>query len=478
MKQYTPEIEETPALLEEVWKLLDSSASSFGQERVFRRAVAMLFGELFALGRHVTTQILRALGVADRDWSGWYRLYSRPRFREGELGSLLAGETARHVPIDEPYVTVIDGVRTYRSGKKVAGSSLWPAQNTVPFDRGFARAQRFVEISWLTPVEESYCRAVPLRWFPAPTPKAVPSDVPPCKEWEAGLQALYWIRNELDQQGRSEQWLVASADGSYDVQGIWEPLPPRTVLVVRCARNRALYALPQPVVDPHKPGPKPKYGERLPPPPHWIRKRRELQTLVLPIRGKDRHLPCRVVGPVLVEGAPGRPLFLIAVGGRTKRTKRKTYYRKPAYYLVNAVQQEDGTWQLPYPVEMLLTWAWHRWECEVAHREMKSGLGVGEKQSWGPRSAWSAVQWGVWVYAVCVLAAYRTWGISGGPRRQGKWYRNARRWSLSAMWQGYRAALWEVAELRPLYLPTLDKWLKKEIWMTGLGNALADPSRL
>ena len=125
-------------------------------------------------------------------------------------------------------------------------------------------------------------------------------------------------------------------------------------------------------------------------------------------------------------------------------------YRPPAYYLVNAVLAEDGSWQLPYPAEQLLAWAWQRWECEVVHRELKSGLGIGEKQSWGPRAALTSVQWGVWVYSLCVLAAYRTWGVTGGPRRSGRWHRKTRRWSFAAMWQAYRAALWEAAEFRPL----------------------------
>ena len=37
------------------------------------------------------------------------------------------------------------------------------------------------------------------------------------------------------------------------------------------------------------------------------------------IRGRDRQLRYRVVGPVAVEGAPECPLFLLVIGGRTWR---------------------------------------------------------------------------------------------------------------------------------------------------------------
>jgi len=46
--------------------------------------------------------------------------------------------------------------------------------------------------------------------------------------------------------------------------------------------------------------------------------------------------------------------------------------------------QSDNQWQLLLPVETLLAWLWQRWELEVAHREMRGGFGVGEKQCWHP----------------------------------------------------------------------------------------------
>ncbi|MGC8958579.1 MAG: transposase [Chloroflexia bacterium] len=376
------------ALLAELWLLLQRAQQAFRQERVFRRVVALLFGELFALGRHTVTQLLRTLGAIDQGWSAWYRLFSRPRFVEAVLAGQLLVETLRHVAEPTPYVTTMDGVRIPRSGQYVAGVSWWPGWNTAPFNPGLARGQRFVEVAWLTPVEESYCRAVPLRWYPAPTQKAVPSAAKPCSEWEAGLAGWHWVRKEMDAHGRIDQWLVGLGDGSFDTQGIWRELPEQTVLVIRCARNRALYALPS-AQKPRRGAPTP-YGKRLPAPWQYLRKRKQLTPLTIRIRGRERRLRYRVVGPLLVEGAPDRPLFLIAVGGRGKKVggrHPRRVYRQPVYYLVNAVRGSDGTWPLPFPAEQLLGWAWQRWECEVAHREMKSSLGIGEKQCWGPRAA-------------------------------------------------------------------------------------------
>ena len=143
--------------------------------------------------------------------------------------------------------------------------------------------------------------------------------------------------------------------------------------------------------------------------------------------------------------------------------------------MVNAKREADR-WVLPFPVATLLVWAWQRWECEVAHRELKSALRIGDKQCWSALAALVAVQWGVWVYALYVLAAYRAWGITAGPRRQGGWYPHARRWSFSTLRQAFQAALWDYTDFHPLYARSLDKWLKKELWLTGLANALTDPA--
>jgi hypothetical protein len=90
----------------------------------------------------------------------------------------------------------------------------------------------------------------------------------------------------------------------------------------------------------------------------------------------------------------------------------------------------------------------------MAHRELKSGLGVSQKQCWNTRLAIVSVQWSMWVYAVLLLAGYRTWGLPGGPATPARWWPGAKRWSLSTLWRAYRAALWErrkASVLRFLY---------------------------
>ena len=162
------------------------------------------------------------------------------------------------------------------------------------------------------------------------------------------------------------------------------------------------------------------------------------QQLQLQVRGKPRHLQVKVEGPFLRKGAAHRPLFLIIVRGK----KNKRTRRQPLPFLVNAVLDASGNWSLPLPVDQLLFWAWQRWEVEVAHRELKSNFGLGNKQCWQPQAAILSVQWSAWVYALLLLAGYRTWGLTRSPQVPTAWWRGSGRWSLNTLWRGYRAALW------------------------------------
>jgi hypothetical protein len=61
---------ETPVLLVKLMVLLEAQRSIFGQERVYRRAMALVLAEVFAFGRHTVTQLLLTLGIiGPRNWT-------------------------------------------------------------------------------------------------------------------------------------------------------------------------------------------------------------------------------------------------------------------------------------------------------------------------------------------------------------------------------------------------------------------------
>ena len=156
-----------PPLLAELATLLQAHRPAFRQERPFQRAVALVFGSLFAFARHTITQLLLALGLTEADWSAWYRLFSAPRVDYEALTSRFFRETLAAVPADAPYVAVVDGVQVPRHSQKMPGTAWLKAPRTPPWKPGPHRAQRFAHLAGLLPVEQGYSRALPLRWEPA-----------------------------------------------------------------------------------------------------------------------------------------------------------------------------------------------------------------------------------------------------------------------------------------------------------------------
>jgi hypothetical protein len=461
-------------LLEKLFELIERHRPAFKQERPYERAVWLLLSELFTFARHTVTQGLLALGETENDWSAWYRLFSKERFDYQALTTITLRETIAETQEQEPYVVGADGVLVPRSSRKMPGTSWWKALGSAPFRPGLARAQRFVNLSWLTPLSGGYSRAIPLQMIPAFPEKAVPAAVDKKKDWEAAIDGLKWVRQTLDAVGRQEQMVLALVDGGFErTVEFWRQLPERTVLLGRTARSRALYHLPGDYQGRGRPN---SYGERARKPFEWLHLKEGWTTTHIGVRGHAREMRYRVEGPFVRDGLPEQPVFLIVVRGIDRKVNGKHVKRDPVFYLVSAVHKGEQ-WVLPLPIQQLLAWAWQRWELEVAHREMKSGFGLGEKQCWNQRSAVRSVQWSAWVYALLLLTGYRTWGLQNGPASPARWWKGAGRWSFNTLWRALRSALWGTGDFKAVCLLTTANWQKKSAWLSAFRNSAAAAAR-
>ena len=462
-----------PALLTELMILVEKCASLYKQKRVFNRVLALIMAELFAFGRHTLTQLLLTLGLAGEDWSAWYRLFSHKRFDEEKTAAVMLAEMLSEVDETEPFVVGADGFHVPRCSQKMPGTGWMRGLNTAKFKPGIQRGQRFVEGSWLTPIVNGYSRAIPIRCLSAFTAKSVPNpSEEPRTEVQAGLTFLHWTRQQMDKAGRDEQTLLTLNDGSYDTLEFWPGLPERTVGVVRTARNRCLYELP--ATDAHG---NRKYGAKAAAPHTWLKKRKEFSYQEVMVRGQRRQMRYRVAGPFVRDGLPDMPLMLIVIGGgkRPKGSRRENY--KPCFFLVSAVLV-DGEWMLPLPIADLLAWLWQRWELEVAHRQMKSGLGLGEKQCWNDRATVTTVQWSAWVYSLMMFSGLRAWGNDCGVKPPGLWQPTPRRWSFNTLWRGFRTEMWQEPEFRATWTWSRDNWLEKEALWDSLFNSTLASARV
>ncbi len=461
-----PQNQGNQILLRELERLLLAFRPAFRQQRVFQRAVLLLVAEVLTFARHTVTQLLMALGWVDQDWGAWYRLFQKDRFPYLCLVRQLLEEFLKHVQ-DGLLVVVGDTTTTKRSSHKMEGVGWLPHPGTAPFAKGLALLQRWFHLAWLTPAEDGYSRAIPLLWIPAFTPKSRRQGHPARSEAKAALLALRWLRMALRALGHRALRVLMLGDGRYDQLAMWRRLPQGVILLARTARNRCLFFLPTADMRPNR-----RYGKKAPTPAEVWRERKGWRKLTLVVRGRDRHLQIKVVGPVVRRGAAAQPLFLIVVRGKHNKRVR----REPLAFLVSAERNEAGEWVLPLPVETLLFWAWQRWEIEVTHRELKSAFGLGEKQCWHPRAAVRSVQWSAWVYAVLVLAGYRAWGLTKGARPPTRWWRGSGRWSLNTLWRAYRAAWWGEHRFRPVDLERVLtsgdlSWLRPPVGNAAFGAA-------
>jgi hypothetical protein len=463
-------IPQNEGLINNLLELLAGYEGVFKQRRIYGRVVGLVLAEVLAFGRHTVTQLLMGLGLTEEDWSAWYRLFSGGRFDGERASEVLLEQTLEHVREDEVYVVGGDATQTARSSRRIEGSSWLPHPRTPAFKMGIHAAQRWFNGSWLMPPEGGYSRALPLRWLPAFTVKSKPVAHAPCSEGQAALAFVSWLRQRLNQLGRVLQVILMVGDGRYDNLEVWRDLPEGVILLARSAKNRVLYHLPD--SSPGRGRPR-QYGQRARTPQQVWQERHGWRKLEITVRGKVRHLQVKVCGPFVRQGAAHRPLMLIVVRGKHNAHTR----RQPLPFLVNALQDEHGQWVLPLPLETLLFWAWQRWELEVCHRELKSNFGLGHKQCFNPIAAVTSVQWSAWVYALLLLAAYRSWGLCAAPPVPTRWWRGAPRWSFNTLWRAYRAALWGSHEFRPLLAPSPADWFKKEQRFLALRNTLFASAR-
>jgi hypothetical protein len=423
--------------------LLLSLALTARQHRTRERLLTLCLGYVQTLGRHTLTGVLRSLGRDDLDWSAAYRLFSQARFDLDAARRRLLGSVLTTLGADDPLVVVLDGTQLPRTSARFPGAGWLRSPRTPIWRPGIHRAQRWVGLSALLPRSpDGVSRAVPLRFTPAPSPtaRAWPGQ-PPQREWEAGLEALRWLRTALDQAGETHRRVLAVADGSYGVAPLLRALPAGVRLLARTTRTRALYALPPPPL-PGQRGRHRRYGERGPTPEQTLHARSGWQRVPTPVRGRLLHLRVHTSGPWLVKLAPDQPMFLLVVRGIGRARLGRRGRREPAFLLATAVQDAGGNWVLPASLAELVAWAWQRWEVEVMHRELKSGFGLGQQQAWSPIAAALVIPWVVWLYGALVLAGYQAWGWAAATR-QAKWQRR-RRWTARDVARSVQQELWQL----------------------------------
>lgn len=445
---------------------VQASRPATRQARTHTRLAVLTIGGLLTLGRHTLSQIVVAIGAGQQAWSPWYRLFNRQRVRTRVLQRQVLTTLLGQLAPGDPLVVVLDATQLPRSSRHFPGVGWTKALRSPHWKPGIHRAQRLELLSGLLPVSEhGDSRAVPISetWLRAPTTRPI-GQVPLQTEAMAGIRLLRWLRVSLTLAVPAERnrAILVLADGAYSVAPVLAHLPRACWLVARCAKNRALFALP--AVEPPRRGRKRCYGPQGATPQQTLHQRTGWQTLTFPVRGRMRTMRVTLTGPWVVRGAAEQPVFLVVVKGIDRGQGTTRRQRDPQFFLVSAVAHPTRGWQLPLPLHAVLAWAWQRWEVEVMHRELKSGFGLGQAQAWSTQGAQQTTRWVLWSYALAILTAYQQWGQAapdGGV--VGRWHQ-PRRWSVGRALQQVRAEVWQLPEFSPAWTATPDAWAEIASW--------------
>jgi len=233
----------------------------------------------------------------------------------------------------------------------------------------------------------------------------------PLKTTDIAVRFIRRVRKWLDEAGLDNRLLLVVGDGSYCNGTVIRGLPNRTTFVGRTRPDSAL-RLP----GRERPDGTYFYGEKIPNLREVLRNPELPSTTAdLWVGGESRPLKIKVLPhvyrPTSTRGVRLQAVMLIPqlYGPRGHRT-----YSHEAYLLTT----DSRT-----PVEVLVQGYLDRWSIEVAHRDLKCQLGVGEAQVSNPdairkihsalAAAWALLQ----VATLQSVGAIRTDAVFGKPPR-------------------------------------------------------------
>ena len=394
---------------EQLWAMVKPA---FRDRRTWERARRLALSTLACLGRHTVTGMLASCGQQFADWSAAYRLFAEDRINMEQLWSPVTLTAARLLPKGFPFVAMLDDTLATKRGRKIPGTSWRRDPLGPPFATNFVWAQRFLQVACAIPESGfgSAARAIPLEMSHCPTPKR-PNKWATTSDWSnyrrqqremsisaVACERIASLRHRLDAQDADRRLLLA-VDGAYTNNTVFRNIPERTVIIGRIRKDAKLYEMPPPNGTAAGRGRRRVYGSQLPT-PEQIRQDETIpwQQVEAYAAGKTHNFDVKVIGPVRWRGAGERDLRLIVIrhlGYRPSKSSHKLY-RNPAYIVCT-----DHSLDI---AQILQVYLW-RWEVEVAFRDQKTLIGLGEAQVRNENSAVKLPAFISAAYAYMQLAA-------------------------------------------------------------------------
>ena len=443
---------------------------AFDQDRTWQRGRTLLISSLVSLGRRTVTGLLYTGGRQFRDWSGYYRLFSKHRFDKHAIFRVIRGAVLEEITTTAPLIVSMDDSLLRKTGTHIPGVGWRRDPLGPPFQINLIRAQRVLQLSAVVPQGQgpTWARTIPIDFTDAPSvPK--PGKVAIEQEWEQyrkackeknlsrqGLRRIQMLRQELDaDEPTNKRKIWITVDGSYTNGNVLKKLPPHTILIGRIRGDAKLFHRPGTEDMPSR-GRRPQYGKRAPT-PEDLREDKTIpwQTVQAFACGKMHDFKIKTAAPVLWRSAGASTnmrLIVIAPLSYRPRKNSKLLYRRPAYLICTDPD-------LPL-ADIIQAYIW-RWGVEVNFRDEKQLIGVGQAQVRSAESVDAAPSLLVASYAMLLLAAAKAFRLDGSSNSipPPKWRRQPKklRASTSDLINHLRCELWGKALGEPNFSGFRDK---------------------
>ena len=235
--------------------------------------------------------------------------------------------------------------------------------------------------------------------------------------WMA-VRTIHLIRKLLDEAGLADRQLLVVGDGSYTNGTVICNLPERTDYLGRTGDASSLCSLSEEV---H--GGRPKYGKQLPT-PEAIGKDPSVPEITGDFHygGAVRGLRFKTIGPLYRPLSTRKTLLRLLVLQPVPYGRGEGRgYNHRAYLLTTDLKN--------LPKDLIQSYL-DRWQIEVLHRDLKSGLGLGQSQVWREHSIARVHPALVATYAFLLIATLMTQGQQRTTTfgQLPKWRQNLLKW--------------------------------------------------
>lgn len=440
-------------LTKQILRTILSMRVGFLQERTYTKFIAMIFAILCTGGRHTITSFIYFLKEEFKDWSPFYKFFSKAKwdidfcFDEMTKEALKCGLSK----YKDRIVIAIDDFRVEKTGKTIPHTRYQKHPKSPPFHLNLMWGHRYLHATLMVCRKKKgfwqAAKAISIRIILTPHVKK-PGKKATEADWEEYLKEqiennlnqyatklIKKLRELCDEFGYKKKEINIIVDGGYCNKTIFQNLPDRVHLTVRCRKDAKLCERSEET--------RKFYGKKFTPREIYEDKSIETRKNLFFYGRKLVQLKLKEKCEIYWQtGAKKRPLKVFVVFGTKYRRNKNGYenYREPMYLLTTDLKTKSNT---------LIQLYIYRWEIEVVHRELKNDLGISQAQVTNEVSVERCPKVVALANAMAHLAAIQlenTINYLPPP----KWYKRKKRTSLEDIRRKLRAEVVENEELKKI----------------------------